>query len=205
MYVKCFNLQFVLNKIKKSVPLSNNNFKQMKIYTKTGDKGETSLIGGQRVPKTHERLEGYGAVDELNAWIGLIADQNISDVYKSLSHNIQKHLFIVGSHIACPDAGKAITLPQLGIEAISMLEKAIDTMDAKLPKLKNFILPGGNNVSSYCQIARTVCRRAERNILKISELSDEEHILTYINRLSDFLFVLARTCVVEYGGEEKSL
>ena len=185
--------------------MSHNNFKQMKIYTKTGDKGETSLIGGQRVPKTHDRLEGYGAVDELNAWIGLIADQDISDVYKSLLHNIQKHLFIVGSHIACPAAGKAITLPQLGIEAISMLEKAIDTMDTKLPKLKNFILPGGNTVSSYCQIARTVCRRSERNILKISELSDKEHISTYINRLSDFLFVLARICIYEYGGEEKSL
>jgi cob(I)alamin adenosyltransferase len=167
----------------------------MKIYTKTGDQGDTTLIGGRRVPKTHERIEGYGAVDELNAWLGLIADQNIDDKHKTLLHNIQEQLFIAGSFMACPDKEKAATLPQLHADAVSLLEQAIDEMDAKLPKLTNFILPGGNTVSSYCQIARTVCRRAERNILRINDLSHAEAILIYINRLSDYLFVLARTLV----------
>jgi cob(I)alamin adenosyltransferase len=177
----------------------------MKIYTKTGEKGDTSLIGGQRVPKTHERLEAYGAVDELNAWIGLIADQDIDDVYKALLHSIQKYLFNIGSHLACPDQEKANTLSQLSANDISLLEQAIDEMDAQLPKLKNFILPGGNTVSSYCQIARTVCRRAERDMLKINDIASDEYILIYINRLSDFLFVLARTFVYEFNGTDIQL
>jgi cob(I)alamin adenosyltransferase len=164
----------------------------MKIYTKTGDQGNTSLIGGQRVPKTHERLDGYGSVDELNAWIGLIACQDIADKHKTLLHNIQNQLFVVGSHLACPTSEKATTLPQLHVNDIALLEQAIDDIDAHLPKLKNFILPGGNTVSSYCQIARTVCRRAERNILRINDFKPDKQVLIYINRLSDYLFVLAR-------------
>jgi len=177
----------------------------MKIYTKTGDKGETSLFGGQRVPKTHERLEAYGAIDELNAWIGLIADQNIDDAYKMMLLAVQKHLFIVGSHLACPDKEKIDTLPRLTDKDISLFEQAIDTLDAELPILKNFILPGGSTLSSYCQIARTVCRRAERNMLRITDLTGCEHIFIYVNRLSDFLFVLARTLVYEFDGKEKHL
>ena len=168
----------------------------MKIYTKTGDKGDTSLIGGQRVPKTHERLEAYGSIDELNAWIGLIADQDIAENHKTLLHNIQHQLFVIGFHLACPIQDLAATLPQLSVDEISSLEQAIDEMDAKLPKLKSFILPGGNTVSSYCQIARTVCRRAERNMLRITNFTPTESILIYINRLSDYLFVLARTFIV---------
>jgi len=177
----------------------------MKVYTKTGDKGETALIGGQRVPKTHERLEGYGSIDELNAWLGLIADQDIDGKHKTLLHNIQNQLFVVGSHLACPTQEKAATLPQLGADEISVLEQAIDEMDAKLPKLTKFVLPGGNTVSSYCQIARTVCRRAERNMLRITDFASPESILIYINRLSDYLFVLARTFVYELGGEERTV
>ena len=165
----------------------------MKVYTKTGDKGETALIGGQRVPKTHERLEGYGSIDELNAWLGLIADQDIDGKHKTLLHNIQNQLFVIGAHLACPTQEKAATLPQLGADEISTLEQAIDEMDAKLPKLTKFVLPGGNTVSSYCQIARTVCRRAERNMLRITDFAPPESILIYINRLSDYLFVLARS------------
>jgi cob(I)alamin adenosyltransferase len=127
----------------------------------------------------------------------LIADQDIEDIYKTLLHNIQKYLFIIGSHLACPDQEKATTLPQLDANIISLLEQAIDKMDAQLPKLKSFILPGGNTISSYCQIARTVCRRAERNILRINSVESEKHILIFINRLSDFLFVLARILVYE--------
>jgi cob(I)alamin adenosyltransferase len=164
----------------------------MKIYTKTGDKGDTSLIGGQRVSKTHERLEAYGSVDELNAWIGLIACQDIEDKSKTLLYHIQSRLLVIGSHLACPTPEIAITLPQLDIREISLLEQAIDDIDAKLPKLNNFILPGGTTVSSYCHIARTVCRRAERNILRISDFKPEEPVLIFINRLSDYLFVLAR-------------
>jgi len=169
----------------------------MNIYTKTGDKGDTSLIGGQRVPKTHERLEAYGSIDELNSWIGLIACQDIADKHKTLLHNIQHQLFIVGSHLACPTPEKVATLPQLHTDDISALEQAIDEMDAQLPKLKNFILPGGNTLSSYCHIARTVCRRTERNILRINDFTCSENILIYINRLSDYLFVLAR--ILECG------
>ena len=165
----------------------------MKIYTKTGDKGETSLIGGQRVPKTHERLEAYGSVDELNSWIGLIAAQDIDEQHKTLLHNIQQQLFVVGSHLACAAQDVAATLPKLHADDIALLEQSIDEMDAQLPKLKNFIMPGGNTVSAYCHIARTVCRRAERNILKITDFTPSDAILIYINRLSDFLFVLART------------
>ena len=164
----------------------------MKIYTKTGDKGDTALIGGQRVPKTHERLEAYGSIDELNSWMGLIACQDIADKHKTLLHNIQNQLFVVGSHLACPSPEKAATLPQLHTDDISVLEQAIDDMDATLPKLKNFVLPGGNTIASYCHIARTVCRRVERNILRISDFKPEETDLIYINRLSDYLFVLAR-------------
>ena len=164
----------------------------MKIYTRTGDKGDTALIGGQRVPKTHERLEAYGSIDELNSWMGLIACQDIADKHKTLLHNIQHQLFIVGSHLACPSPEKAATLSQLHTNDISALEQAIDDMDATLPKLKNFVLPGGNTIVSYCHIARTVCRRTERNILRISDFKPEETDLIYINRLSDYLFVLAR-------------
>lgn len=166
----------------------------MKVYTKTGDKGETSLVGGQRVPKTHERIESYGSIDELNSWLGLIAAQNIAEKHKTLLHNIQKILFIIGSHLACPDQKIADTLPKLNASEIALLEQNIDEMDAMLPKLKNFIIPGGNTLSAYCHIARTVCRRAERNILRINDFNPDDFVLIYINRLSDYLFVLARFC-----------
>ena len=165
----------------------------MKTYTKTGDQGDTSLIGGKRVPKTDDRLEAYGSIDELNSWIGLIVCQDIADKHKALLYRIQSRLFIVGSHLACSFSEAATTLLQLQAEDTAALEQAIDEMDAQLPKLKNFVLPGGNTISSYCHIARTVCRRAERNILKVKSINPEKNILPYINRLSDYLFVLART------------
>jgi cob(I)alamin adenosyltransferase len=175
----------------------------MKIYTKTGDQGETSLIGGERVMKTHDRIEAYGTIDELNSWLGLIADQDIHKTHKTRLFQIQESLFVIGSHLACIDSKKADFLPQLHDNDIAMLEQAIDAIQEQLPQLHGFILPGGNTVSSYCQIARTVCRRAERDILKIDEYQQSNTLLQFINRLSDYLFVLARVLLVDANIEAR--
>lgn len=182
----------------------------MKIYTKTGDKGTTSLFGGTRVPKHHIRIDSYGSVDELNSWIGLIADQVISKNIKKELHAIQKKLFIVGAILAT-DPKKAILKngqERLNIQKISgldveFLEQAMDKMDESLPEMTHFILPGGHTTVSYCHIARTVCRRAERKTTILYENEPfEETVLTYLNRLSDYLFVLARKLSLELKVEE---
>ncbi len=165
----------------------------MKIYTKTGDKGFTSLIGGTRVPKYDLRIEAYGTVDELNSYIGLIRDQEIDTHDKQVLSQIQDRLFTVGATLAAdPDRSKMV-IPDLHTEDIELLEQEMDTMDKLLPPLRHFILPGGDNTVSFCHIARCVCRRAERLSVHLAEESKvEEKVNIYLNRLSDYLFVLAR-------------
>lgn len=177
---------------------------EFKIYTKTGDKGETSLLGGTRVPKFHPRIEAYGTVDELVSFIGLIRDHEIDSHYKGMLIRIQERLFTLESQIA-RDPGVKISykLPELHEEDIKLLEDEIDEMNLHLPELRTFILPGGHPVVSYCHIARTVCRRAERMILKLSQVQPVESVnITYLNRLSDYLFVLARKLAKDLGVEE---
>ncbi|MBP6455662.1 MAG: cob(I)yrinic acid a,c-diamide adenosyltransferase [Chitinophagaceae bacterium] len=166
-----------------------------KIYTKTGDTGKTSLIGGTRVSKNHIQLEAYGTVDELNSWIGHLADISINKNNVLLLKEIQNQLFTIGSILAC-DTEKDIkmNLPVFNIVEIQKLENAIDVMETSLPALKNFVLPGGNAQSSLFHIARCVCRRCERICVALQEniTSDYAAIIQYLNRLSDYLFVAAR-------------
>lgn len=165
----------------------------MKIYTKTGDKGFTSLIGGTRVPKHHIRIESYGTVDELNSWIGLIADQGIGGDKKRILKEIQDRLFTIGSSLAADPERSKMVIPDLITADIELLEKEIDGMNDELPDLRHFILPGGATTVSYCHIARCVCRRAERLTVHLAEESEvNEKVIIYLNRLSDYLFVLAR-------------
>ncbi len=166
----------------------------MKIYTKTGDKGETSLFGGQRVPKDNLRIEAYGTVDELNAYLGQAVASSISEEVKTVLYKIQNQLFAVGSDLATPhDKNIKKDIPRVNQEMIDKLESLIDSFDSKLPELRNFILPGGNSAASSLHIARTICRKIERRIVTLSkEENIGEYILKYLNRLSDLLFILAR-------------
>lgn len=165
----------------------------MKVYTKKGDKGTTQLLGGKRIPKNSLRIEAYGTIDELNAYIGLIRDQLIDPVYQDQLLEIQDRLFTLGSHLAKDPEKQNIMLPDLNESDVTNLELWIDEMDAKLETMKSFLLPGGHTTVSFVHIARCICRRAER---VITELSSEDFvqplILTYTNRLSDYLFVLSR-------------
>jgi cob(I)alamin adenosyltransferase len=165
----------------------------MKIYTKTGDKGQTSLLGGTRVPKHHIRIESYGTVDELNSYIGLIRDQQIDDHSKKILVEIQDRLFTIGSSLASDPEKSKVKIPDLTEEDIVLLEKEIDLMNETLPEMRSFVLPGGHTTVSFCHIARCVCRRAERAVIHLSENSFvNDLVIKYLNRLSDFLFVLSR-------------
>jgi cob(I)alamin adenosyltransferase len=165
----------------------------MKIYTKTGDKGFTSLIGGTRVAKHHIRIESYGTVDELNSYIGLISDQAITAHDKEILKQVQDRLFTIGSSLASDPEKSKMIIPDLHVADIELLEKEIDLMNEQLPELKHFILPGGSNAVSFCHIARCVCRRAERLTVHLAEESTvDEKVTIYLNRLSDYLFTLAR-------------
>ena len=165
----------------------------MKIYTKTGDKGLTSLIGGTRVPKHHIRIETYGTVDELNSHIGLISCQDIAAHHQTILKEIQDRLFTIGSSLAADPEKSKMKIPDLLETDIELLEKEIDQMNEVLPALKHFILPGGNTLVSYCHLARCVCRRAERLTVALAETSFvDEKVTIYLNRLSDYLFVLGR-------------
>lgn len=165
----------------------------MKIYTKTGDKGKTSLFGGKRVDKNNERIEAYGTIDELNSIIGLILTENVSTKGIELLTHIQNTLFVLGGELATPNDVKSKNVVNIAETDIEYLENSIDELDKELEPLKNFILPGGNKVASLLHFARTVCRRAERIILNISpEENIDTKIIIFVNRLSDFLFVLAR-------------
>ena len=165
----------------------------MKIYTKTGDKGYTSLIGGTRVPKHHLRIESYGTVDELNSYIGLIRDQPIAEHHREILKQIQDRLFTIGASLAADPEKSRMVIPDLHLEDIELLEKEMDAMDEQLPELKHFILPGGSTTVSYCHLARCVCRRAERITVHLAQESTvDEKVNIYLNRLSDYLFTLAR-------------
>ena len=165
----------------------------MKIYTKTGDKGQTSLIGGTRVPKHHLRIESYGTVDELNSYIGLIRDQQVDKHTFNTLLEIQDRLFTIGSMLASDPEKSKMKIPDLKEEDILFLETEIDKMNEVLPELHSFILPGGHTLVSFCHIARCVCRRAERISVHLSEESFVSELLVkYLNRLSDYLFVLSR-------------
>jgi len=176
---------------------------QYKIYTKGGDKGETSLLGGTRVPKFHERIEAYGTLDELNSYVGLIRDQQIDNHYKDILFDIQNNLFVAESHLAADNEESAKNLPKLTSNSIILLETEIDKMNEKIPPLQSFILPGGHTTVSYCHIARTICRRSERLVIKLgSQYKIDPIIIQYLNRLSDYLFVLARMIAKEENAEE---
>jgi len=174
-----------------------------KIYTKGGDYGETSLLNGTRVLKSHRRVEAYGTLDELNAFIGLLRDHLDQECYRAPLLRIQENLFIAEALIAVDPEKEVPGLPELTEEEILFLEGEIDRMTAELPVLKSFILPGGNPHVSRCHIARTVCRRAERTVIRLHRESEVPLvILRYLNRLSDYLFVLARRLGMEFNAGE---
>ena len=165
----------------------------MKIYTKNGDKGETQLLGGTKVSKDNIRLKSYGSIDEVNAYIGHIFDHNIDEKTNNFTLMIQNRLFDLGSNIAYDHKNSSIKLQYLDENDVLDIEKEIDRMEKTLPTLTNFILPSGHNTTSTCHIARTVCRRAERNLVELIQNDNCDEInLKYLNRLSDYLFVLAR-------------
>lgn len=182
----------------------------MKIYTKTGDNGTTALFGGTRVAKHHIRIESYGTIDELNSWLGLVRDQKIDVHSATILTTIQDKLFTVGAILAT-DPEKAIlkngkerlNIPKINHLDIEFLEHEIDQMNAKLPQMTHFILPGGHTTVSYCHLARTVCRRAERLVSHLNSTETvEDNVLVYLNRLSDYLFVLARKLSVDLQAKE---
>lgn len=166
-----------------------------KIYTKTGDKGKTSLIGGRKILKSDLRIETYGTIDELNSWIGFINDAINDFSANSILKEIQDRLFTIGSSLACdPEKKTKLTIPDLNEADVSLLEKEIDNMNETLPEMKHFILPGGSTAVSIMHIARCVCRRAERCCVNLAFVKGNVAplIIKYLNRLSDYLFVLAR-------------
>jgi len=175
----------------------------MKIYTKTGDKGLTSLFGGKRVPKHHLRIEAYGTVDELNSYIGIIRDQKIdSDTFNVLIE-IQDRLFTLGSMLATEPGNEKVKVPQLFEEDITLLENEIDKMNETLPEMRSFVLPGGHQTVSFCHVARCVCRRAERLAVHLAEVEQVQNLIVkYLNRLSDYLFVLSRKLTQDNNAKE---
>ncbi len=181
----------------------------MKIYTKTGDKGTTLLIGGTRVPKHHIKIEAYGTMDELNAFVGLLRDK-IDVKYQDELIQIQNDLFTIGSFLALDaskkelaNGKKRLNIKEIDEQNVVWLEEKMDEMDATLPPMTNFILPGGDEQVSVCHICRTICRKTERKMTYLNEVeSVAEILLKYINRLSDYFFILARKLSMELGVEE---
>lgn len=174
----------------------------MKVYTKTGDKGQTSLIGGVRVAKNHSRIEAYGTLDELNSFIGLVRDYTKDVSQNTLLYKVQNTLFVIGSNLASVPEAK-MEIPNLQDQEITELEEAIDQMEEQLEPLKNFILPGGHPAVSHAHVARCVCRRAERLCVAVNDHEEIDHsIIPYLNRLSDYLFVLGRFLAKENEAQE---
>ncbi len=176
-----------------------------RIYTKTGDKGGTSLIGGARVPKSHIRIESYGTVDELNSYLGMVTDMSGDQQASEWLREIQDRLFTIGSVLAAnPGKEVKMKLPDLHDSDVTWLETRIDEMNEVLPEMRSFILPGGHMASSACHVARCVCRRAERICVAMQEQQEEipAIVIQYLNRLSDFLFVLARYLSHKNGAPE---
>ena len=182
----------------------------MKIYTKTGDKGTTALFGGTRVPKYNLRIESYGTADELNSYIGLIRDQEISEHIKSSLNKIQHDIFTLGAMLATPpeketlkNGKERLNILKVENNSIEFLEKEIDKMNEELPQMTHFILPGGHQTVSFCHIARCVCRRTERLVVELNEQEPiNPDVLMYLNRLSDYLFVLARKLSKDLSAKE---
>lgn len=177
----------------------------MKIYTKTGDKGETGLYGGKRVSKSDQRIEAYGTIDELNAFIGLLLDSIDEPEIKKTLNEVQDRLFTIGSALASdPEKINSLLKPDLTAKDILILETKIDEYSNNLPPLKHFILPSGNVLISTCHVARTICRRAERNVIALHKVQMvDELIIQYLNRLSDYLFILSRQIAKILRIEEK--
>ena len=177
----------------------------MKIYTKTGDNGQTSLVGGTRVSKTELRIEAYGTVDELNSYVGLLRDQEVNSDRKDILKEIQDRLFTIGSILASEPEQTKKRIPDLHESDIERLEKEMDRMDENLEPMRFFILPGGHQSVSFGHLARTVCRRAERIVLRLAQESEvNELVVKYLNRLSDYLFVLCRMMIKDLNIEEIS-
>ncbi len=177
--------------------------KEWKIYTKGGDTGNTSLIGGTRVPKSHIRVEAYGTIDELVAFLGVIRDYEVDKFLRDDIIKIQERLFTAEAWIAADSELATHNLPVLYEEDITYLEKAIDTMNEQLPTLANFILPGGHPAVSCIHVARTVCRRAERTLVRIMETEIVNPLVVkYLNRLSDYLFVASRITAKKFDVEQ---
>ena len=178
----------------------------MKIYTKTGDKGDTGLFGGGRVPKDDIRVTAYGDVDELNSVIGIVRATAPTDLFDDLLASIQRDLFSLGGHLATPNpekVKKALEKADLSPERVALFERTIDEADAELPPLKAFILPAGSPKAAALHLARTVCRRAERSVVTLArDQETPEFFLIYINRLSDLLFALARVANKRAGVED---
>lgn len=174
----------------------------MKIYTKTGDKGMTGLFGGKRLPKDDLRIEAYGTVDELNAFLGTLNTSFSDEIQNNLLNEIQKRLFTIGSNLAS-DPDKEMITPDVKMDDISDLEYAMDNMEEELPPLKNFVLPGGHHAAALAHVCRTICRRAERRVISLNrESTVEPLIIQYLNRLSDYFFMLSRYIVHVNGAEE---
>jgi len=184
--------------------------RNMKIYTKTGDQGTTALYGGTRVSKSNLRIDSYGTVDELNSWMGLLRDQPVDDHTQETIITIQDHLFTIGAILATPpeketlkNGKQRLSIPRVSEDDITMLEQEMDKMEADLPQMTHFILPGGHQSVSFCHITRTVCRRAERLASELNESTPiDALVLKYLNRLSDYLFMLARKMSHDLGAEE---
>lgn len=175
----------------------------MKVYTKGGDKGKTSLIGGTRVAKDSLQIETYGTVDELNSYIGVIRDYDTQNNHKEFLLEIQDRLFTIGALLALDPASKDIKLPLLKETDITLLEKEIDRLQDTLPEMTHFILPGGHPAVSFCHVARCVCRRTERLVVALhAEIPNFVLEMKYLNRLSDYLFTLSRTVSMEYDADE---
>ncbi|TAH22165.1 MAG: cob(I)yrinic acid a,c-diamide adenosyltransferase [Cytophagales bacterium] len=175
----------------------------MKIYTKTGDQGQTSLVYGTRVLKDDLRIDAYGTVDELNSYIGLVRDQAINESRKEILKEIQDRLFTVGASLATEPDKDRKKIPDLYETDVIFLEQEMDKMDAALPQLRHFVLPGGHESVSFCHLARTVCRRAERLCVTLSKEEEVDAlVIKYLNRLSDYLFVLSRKMAQELNAEE---
>jgi cob(I)alamin adenosyltransferase len=175
----------------------------MKIYTKTGDSGKTSLVEGTRISKSDLRIEAYGTVDELNSFLGLLADHDVNKKRYKFLKQIQDTLFVIGANLASDPAKRAEKVPPVQTSDIVLLENSMDEMDGLLPELRHFVLPGGHVAVSLAHVARTVCRRAERCVVRLSEADEvPELVATYLNRLSDFFFVLSRMLCQELNVEE---
>lgn len=178
--------------------------KKSMVYTRTGDKGTTSLVGGQRVSKTDARIESYGTIDELNSFVGLLITELTDQADLDFLRFVQHKLFTIGSYLATDQENTELRIEsKVTSESITKIEQEIDRIDNELPKTKHFVLPGGNKSAALAHVCRTICRRAERRIYTLIEIAPiEDNVLIFINRLSDYLFVLARKECIKNNGEE---